>query len=158
VVLAGSTHTISGRLFNGFSEGASYGDDAAMSTNYPLVRIRNIATGHVCYARTYDHASMGIELISSTVVTSTTFTVPVSCCIESGPSELFVVVNGIPSLRVIINDTPTFTLTFSVIKPGTCTSTVGKGGKGKGGMGCSSDAIGEAVGSAFGASAGYVFS
>src|SRR5262249_20835794 len=38
-VNAGNRYTISGRLFNGFSEGATYGDDAAMSSNYPLVRI-----------------------------------------------------------------------------------------------------------------------
>ena len=43
-VTAGNTYPISGRLFNGFSEGASYGDDASMSSNYPLVRIKNLAT------------------------------------------------------------------------------------------------------------------
>ena len=49
-VVVGNTYSISGTLFNGFSEGASYGDDAQMSTNYPLVRIRNHTTGHVLYA------------------------------------------------------------------------------------------------------------
>ena len=35
--------------------GCGYGDDAALATNDPLVRIRNKATGHVVYCRTFDH-------------------------------------------------------------------------------------------------------
>jgi hypothetical protein len=97
----GETYSISGRLFNGFSEGATYGDDAASSTNYPLVRITNIATGHVFYARTHDHSSMGVELVGSTQVVTTDFDVPAG--LESGSSELVVVVNGIESLPLIVN-------------------------------------------------------
>ena len=69
-VVMGSTYTISGRLFNGFSEGASYASGGSMSTNYPLVRITT-SSGHVCYARTHNHSSMGVELVTSTRVTST---------------------------------------------------------------------------------------
>jgi len=98
---SGNTYTISGRLFNGFSEGATYGDDAAMSSNYPLVRIKNLATSHVVYARTHDHTSMGVELVSSIAVVSTRFDVPAG--VEAGQSELVVVVNGIPSLPVSVN-------------------------------------------------------
>lgn len=100
-VVAGNTYPITGRLFKGLSEGAVYGDDAAMSTNYPLVRIRNVGTGHVCYARTHDHSSMGVELITSVAETTTQFTVP--GCLEAGPSELVVVTNGIPSAPITIN-------------------------------------------------------
>ena len=99
-VTAGHTYAISGRLFNGFSEGASYGDDAAMSSNYPLVRIKNLATSHVVYARTHDHASMGVELVGSLAVVTTQFDVPAG--VEAGESELVVVVNGIPSLPVTV--------------------------------------------------------
>jgi hypothetical protein len=101
-VTAGNTYAISGRLFNGFSEGATYGDDAAMSSNYPLVRIKNLATSHVVYARTHDHTSMGVELVSSRAAVSTQFDVPAG--IEAGRSELVVVVNGIPSLPITVNE------------------------------------------------------
>jgi hypothetical protein len=90
------SYTVSGRLFNGFSEGASYGDDAQSSTNYPLVRIKNSATGHVFYARTGNHSRMGVEPVGSTTVVTTNFQVPAN--IEGGASTLEVVANGIASL------------------------------------------------------------
>ena len=101
-IVAGNSYPIAGRLFNGFSEGAAYGDDAQMATNYPLVRIKNNATGHVFYARTHDHSRMGVEAVGSTEVVSTTFDAPAG--MESGPSTLVVVANGIPSASVGIND------------------------------------------------------
>ena len=106
-VVAGNTYSISGTLFNGFSEGASYGDDAQMSTNYPLVRIINQATGHVFYARTHDHSRMGVELVGSSEIITTQFDVPLD--LESGPSDLIVVANGIPSLPTQVNTPPTIT-------------------------------------------------
>ena len=94
----GKTSTISGLQFNGLSQGAAYGDDAQMATNYPLVRITNTATGHIFYARTYNPSSMGVAT-GSTVVT-TTFRVPPK--IERGASQLEVVANGIASTPVSI--------------------------------------------------------
>jgi hypothetical protein len=89
----GSTNNnIKGFGFNGLTFGGYYGDDAQMSTNYPLVRITNTGSGHVCFARTHDHATMGI---SDGTLTSTKFDIPNSC--ETGASTLQVVVNGIPS-------------------------------------------------------------
>jgi hypothetical protein len=95
---AGTTYPISGQLFNGFSDGAFYGDDAQSATNYPLVRITNAATGHVRYARTHDHSRMGVESVGSSEIVSTQFDVPTG--IESGPSTLVVVANGIASAPV----------------------------------------------------------
>jgi hypothetical protein len=95
-VFPGNTYFISGTLFNGFSEGAFYGDDAQMSTNYPLVRITNHATGHVFYARTHNHSRMGVEVVGSSEIVTTQFDVPAS--VELGASDLVVVANGIPSL------------------------------------------------------------
>ena len=66
---AGSTYTISGTQFNGLTQGAAYGDDWQSATNYPLVRITNTATGHVFYARTHDHSSMGVATGSTPVHT-----------------------------------------------------------------------------------------
>lgn len=92
-IVRGSTNNlIQGTGFNGLTFGGYYGDDAQMSTNFPIVRIVNKATGHVCYARTHDHATMGI---SDGNATSTMFDVPASC--ERGKSTLEVVANGIAS-------------------------------------------------------------
>jgi hypothetical protein len=66
------------------------------ATNYPLVRIANNKTGHVFYARTHDHSSMGVATGSTTV--STNFDVPTT--METGASSLVVVANGIPSQAV----------------------------------------------------------
>jgi hypothetical protein len=100
VVGAGSTYPISGTQFSGFSEGASYGDDAQSSTNYPLVRITNRSTGHVFYTRTHDHSRMGVVPIGSGEIITTYFTTPAT--LEPGDSDLEVVTNGIPSLPVLI--------------------------------------------------------
>ena len=91
----GNTYTITGVRFNGFSQANAYGDDAQSATNYPLVRIRNMATGHVFYARTHDHSFMGV---ASQATVSTMFDVPAS--IELGASTLEVIANGIHSSPV----------------------------------------------------------
>ena len=36
------------------------GDENETATNYPLVRIKNVATGHVFYAKTHDHSTMAV--------------------------------------------------------------------------------------------------
>jgi hypothetical protein len=89
----GSTgNAISGTNFNGFSLGASYGDDAQMSTNWPIVRITNTGTGDVCYAKSYNFSTMGVW---TTGTTNAVFDIPSSC--ETGASTLQVIVNGIAS-------------------------------------------------------------
>jgi len=92
----GSTYSISGTQFNGLSQGAFYGDDGQMATNYALVRITNTSTGHVFYCRTHDPSTMGIATGSKKV--STNFDVPSG--METGAGTLEVVTNGIPSAPV----------------------------------------------------------
>ncbi len=92
-VTRGSSYMISGTQFNGMSQAAAVGDELNAATNYPLVRITNSASGHVVYARTHGHSSMGVAT-GSTIV-STHFDVPASA--ETGPSSLEVVANGIAS-------------------------------------------------------------
>jgi hypothetical protein len=99
----GLNYVISGRQFNGLSQGAMYGDDSQMATNYPLVRITNKATGHVFYARTHDHSSMGVA--TGATMVSTKFDVPFWT--ETGSSTLAVVANGIPSEPVNVDVTGT---------------------------------------------------
>jgi hypothetical protein len=93
----GESYKIFGIRFNGMSQGAAYGDDVQAATNYPLVRITNLATGHVFYNRTHDHSSMAV---ASDRIVSTHF--DVSASQEPGLSKLEVVANGIPSFPVIV--------------------------------------------------------
>jgi hypothetical protein len=97
-VTRGDTYQISGTQFNGLSQANAFGDEFQTPTNYPLVRITNNSTSHVFYARTHDHSTMGVATGSKTV--STNFDVPSS--METGPSSLAVVANGIPSAPVAI--------------------------------------------------------
>jgi hypothetical protein len=92
-VTHGDSYKISGTQFNGFSQGAFYGDDNQMATNYPLVRITNTSSGHVFYCQTDNPSTMAINTGSKTV--SATFIVPSG--IETGASTIEVVTNGIPS-------------------------------------------------------------
>lgn len=108
-VTPGQTYSLSGTQLNGLSQASTYGDDAQMATNYPLVRITNTATGNVYYARTHDHSTMGVATGNATV--STSFDVPADA--ELGPSTLVVVANGIPSAPVNLGVTVATTLTFT---------------------------------------------
>jgi hypothetical protein len=89
-----ANYSISGTQFNGLTQASAYGDDLQDATNYPLIRIVNNSTGHVFYCKTHNHSSMGVATGGATV--STKFDVPAA--IELGPSKLYVVANGIPSL------------------------------------------------------------
>jgi hypothetical protein len=97
-VSPGDSYVISGYHFNGFSQGAAYGDDVQAATNYPLVRITNGATGHVFYSRTHDPSSMAVAFEG---IVSTHFDVPADQ--EPGASSLVVVANGIPSAPIAID-------------------------------------------------------
>ena len=92
VLHPGSTYTLQGRQLNGLSQAVIYGDEGAMATNYPLVRLTDPA-GNVTYCRTHDHSTMAIQ--TGAVVHSTRFTVPST--IALGPVQLCVIANGISS-------------------------------------------------------------
>ncbi len=91
---AGHSYVISGQQFNGLSQACSYGDDATMATNYPLVQLTSHATGAVTYCRTANHSTMAVATGATTV--STNFTVPSG--LATGSYTLVVIANGIPSL------------------------------------------------------------
>jgi hypothetical protein len=97
-VVRGSTYEIKGQQFNGLSQAASFGDEFETATNYPLVRITNTGTGHVFYAKTHNHSTMGVA--TGKAIVSTHFDVPEAA--ETGSSTLVVVANGIPSKPVTI--------------------------------------------------------
>jgi hypothetical protein len=93
IIQRGSTYSLSGTQFNGLSQAAAYGDEFSAATSYPLVRITNVASGHVAYARTHGHSTMAVATGSKIV--STSFDVPPGT--ETGASSLVVVANGLAS-------------------------------------------------------------
>jgi hypothetical protein len=105
-LIPGNTYQIGGFQFNGLSQAQAFGDEIQAPTNYPLVQITNDASGHVRYARTHDHSTMGVATGAQTPV-STYFDVPAG--IEPGTSHVTVVANGITSpsvcVRVLAADT-----------------------------------------------------
>jgi hypothetical protein len=91
------SYRVFGIGFNGVTQGAAYGDDAQGATNFPLVRLTNLRTSHVAYARTHDHSSMAV---ASDKIVSTNFDIPGS--LEPGVSALQVVANGVASDPVFV--------------------------------------------------------
>ena len=87
----GSYH-LTGTMLNGISEGAAYGDDAQMATNYPIVRLSD-ASERIYYARTYNWSDTGVMAGSTSQTTE--FTLPTG--LPSGTYSLVVVANGIAS-------------------------------------------------------------
>ncbi|HXC06014.1 MAG TPA: T9SS type A sorting domain-containing protein, partial [Bacteroidia bacterium] len=87
----GSSYKISGTLFNGIYEGASYGDDWQMSTNYPIIRLTN--GSNVYYARTFNWNSTGVR--RGSLRDSADFTLPAG--LPNATYSLVVVANGISS-------------------------------------------------------------
>ena len=97
VLRPGESYRLEGIRLNGMSQASAYGDEDQDATNYPLVRLINLATHHVYYSRTHDHSSMAV---ASDRVSSTHFDVPAN--LETGLSRLEVVANGIASRPVIV--------------------------------------------------------
>lgn len=60
VKVACQEYILTGSLFNGISEGAIYGDDVQMNTNYPIAHL-TAADGTVRYGRTHDWNSTGVQ-------------------------------------------------------------------------------------------------
>jgi len=100
-LVPGSTYTVSGLQLNGLTQAAAYGDDYQSATNFPLVRITIMASGHVFYARTTGMTSMSVTPHHAS---SATFLVPAG--IETGAALLEVVANGIPSDAADVTITP----------------------------------------------------
>jgi hypothetical protein len=95
-------------LLNGISEGAAYGDDAQMNSNYPLVRVTNSA-GNVYYERTYNWNSTSVQTGNRLV--STRFTN--SAALPPGDYSLVVVANGISSEAVTFTIPPRLGIALS---------------------------------------------
>ncbi len=86
---ADSTFHLIGTGLNGICEGAVYGDDWQMDSNYPIIRLTD-ALGNVYYARTINWSSTGVMTGSTPV--STDFVLPAN--LPAGTYSLEVVANG----------------------------------------------------------------
>jgi hypothetical protein len=93
-ITMGGTYTFKGTQLNGLSQGAAYGDDAQMATNFPLVRIS--ISGFTYYLPTKNFSTMGVAT-GSTVV-SAQFTLPFY--IGTGSATAVVVANGLASKSI----------------------------------------------------------
>ena len=93
----GHTYLMVGTKLNGLSEATAYGDDLQCATNYPIVRLTNVASGHVFYCRTHGHSTMAVGY---TGLVKTQLDRPAN--MEAGPSNFEVVANGIPSQPYVI--------------------------------------------------------
>jgi hypothetical protein len=100
----GSLH-LTGTLFNGLCQGASYGDDEQMDSNFPLVRFTD-TSGNVRYGRTYNWSCAGV-FKTNLIVTS-------ECTVPAGVSLLNtvqVVANGIASAGMPFNFPASYAVT-----------------------------------------------
>jgi hypothetical protein len=111
-----SIYTITGKLFNGISEGAQYGDDWQMSSNYPLVRLTNGT--NVFYAKTTNWNRLGAVQTDSLEDTAQ-FTLP---SMPGGTYSLVVVANGFASSPTLFS---TFGLVISAQTNISCSSLTG---------------------------------
>jgi hypothetical protein len=90
----GSIFTLTGTQLNGISAGASYGDDAEMDTNYPIVQLKaQDGSGKIYYARTSNWSSTGVA--TGTMPVTADFSLP--AYMPYGTYSLAVIANGIAS-------------------------------------------------------------
>jgi hypothetical protein len=87
----GSYHLI-GTGLNGISEGACYGDDEQMASDYPLVRVTD-GNGNVYYERTYNWSRTSVMTGNASMTTEFAN----SAGLPPGNYSLVVVANGISS-------------------------------------------------------------
>jgi predicted outer membrane repeat protein len=103
--------TLTGTKLNGISEGANYGDDAEMASNYPLVHFTQENGG--LYARTSNWSSTGVQTGSAADpgTETTQFTGP-----TEGASILTVSAAGIASDRILYIQPDLFNTTNLTIR------------------------------------------
>jgi len=90
----GSYH-LTGTNLNGFTEGAAYGDDFQMASNYPIVTLSDGA-GNVHFARTFNWSSTALQ--TGMAVQSTDFTLPQDA--PNGTYTLAVTASGLSSAPI----------------------------------------------------------
>ncbi|MGA2616932.1 MAG: VCBS repeat-containing protein [Thermoguttaceae bacterium] len=87
-----TSFTLTGTQITGLSEGAAYGDDAQMASNYPIVRFTD--GGGTFYATTTNWSTAGVQ--TGPIPETVQFTLPAGHPL-SGITSFTVIANGIPS-------------------------------------------------------------
>lgn len=107
-LLLNHSYKLHGTQLNGLSQALSYGDDAGMATNYPIVRLTKPSTGQVVYLRSHDFSTMGIATGTRASHDLHSCTIDIPSSIPTGHWDLVVIANGIPSRihKVHIADHP----------------------------------------------------
>lgn len=95
---ADGSYLLTGTLFNGISEGAAYGDDMQMRSDYPIARLTNSAGTTVYYGRTYNWSYLGV--MTGTNLVTTDVALPTN--LPTGTYSLVIVANGNASAPVQI--------------------------------------------------------
>jgi len=108
-----NTFAVTGKLFTGLSEGAAYGDDWAMATNFPIVRISGGSRTY--YARAFNWNRAG-SINTGTLEDSVQFEVPVG--LTGGSYTLQIVVNGNASDASSFSPTSGVSASSSSLCPG----------------------------------------
>jgi len=87
-----NTYALTGTLLNGMYEGAYFGDDAEMSSNYPIVTL-TAKNGTVYFARTFDWSNTSVQ--TGHAVVTTKLILPAG--LQRGTYQLRAIANGIAS-------------------------------------------------------------
>jgi hypothetical protein len=90
------TLLVSGTRLNGISQGASFGDDNQMDSNYPLIRFTD-GGGNVYYGSTYDWSSTSVMSGGRQATTRCTLPANIFYFQPGVPFSMSVVANGISS-------------------------------------------------------------
>lgn len=95
-----TTITLFGTQFNGLSQACSFGDENSGPTNFPIVRMTELAGNRVHYLRSYNYSTLGIH--TGPAIFSTQVDIP---ALPFGQYCLQVIANGIASDCVNISVT-----------------------------------------------------
>jgi len=116
------TYLLTGTNLNGFTEGASYGDDFQMATNYPIVRLTG-TTGNVYFARSFNWSSTAVQTGATTQTSQ--FTLPLG--LPADTYTVVVIASGIASTSTTLTtpytagDAAPTVATAAAATPGTVT-------------------------------------
>lgn len=98
----GHHYKLAGAQFNGLSQACSYGDDAQMATNFPIVRLSDTSSSAVVYVRSFDFSTLAV----ATGVTTQSTLIEIPSTMPPGDYDLRLIANGIPSAPVAVKIVP----------------------------------------------------
>jgi MYXO-CTERM domain-containing protein len=94
----GNSYTLTGTQITGLINGADEGDDMTMQQNYPIVWLKDPATGNVYYCRTFNISQMTPS--KGSALETTDFTTPAG--LPAGTYDLYVSAVGVPSKDPVV--------------------------------------------------------